>query len=363
MFQCAVRELKEGDILARPIVGRNGITILEQGATLSSRYIKRLHELGIGNVYLENGAVRSGSTDTLTHLQSERHKTASPFLYNELINRLDADKYNPQGADSVKERVFKRKFKKTIGDILAHPGVVALLEQLYEFDEYIFEHSVNVSILSAMIGDECAFGGGKMLELVLGSLLFDIGMTRMPRDLVQSSKRLAALQRAKLQEHASVGYSQLRKLEGMPHSSAIISLCHHERFDGSGYPLGKQGISIPEYARIVAIADSYNALVSPRRYRPSYRADDAVELLYASGNYYFDAELVNLFLKRMKAFPVSSVLTLSSGQTGIVKSYSSSIVHRPVVQIIREANGSAVTTPYELDLASSSNITVLHATS
>lgn len=363
MFECAIKELKEGNVLARAIAGRNGITILEQGTVLSNRYIKRLHELGISKVYLETEPSRTPPAPKLTRVQSEVSASSLPFLYHEMDKRLNTGKYSPNGTGNTQDQRFKRKYKRILSDLLSHTEVAALIERLYEFDSYIFEHSASVSIMSAMIGDELGYGEDKMLELILGSLLFEIGMTSMPIELVQSCSKLSDKEKLQLQEHTTAGFDLLREINGIPFSSALISLSHHERYDGSGYPFGRQGPAIPEYARIVALADSYNALVSPRRYRPSYKADDAMELLFASGNYYFDADLVQVFLKRMKAFPIASVLTLSSGQTGIVKSYSSSIAHRPVVQIIKEAGGRDVSAPYELDLSSNSTITVLHAAS
>lgn len=361
MFECAIKNLKEGDVLARPITGRNGVTILEQGTVLSKRYIKRLLELGIPMVYLVNEPSRPVPAPKLALARPESGHRSQPFLFNELNKRLDAAKFCPNGQDSAQDQRFKRRYKRILSELLSHPEVAALLQRLYEFDSYVFDHSASVSIMSAIIGDEWGYTEDKMLELILGSLLFDIGMTSMPLSLVQSCEKLSEKDKLQLQAHTTAGFDMLREISGIPFSSAIISLSHHERYDGSGYPFGRQGPAIPEYARIVALADNYNALVSPRRYRSSYKADDAMEFLLASGNYYFDADLVQLFLKRVKAFPVSSVLTLSSGQTGIVKCYSSSIAHRPVVQIIKEAGGKDVRAPYELDLASSSTITVLHA--
>lgn len=363
MFECAIKELKEGNVLARPIAGRNGITILEQGTVLNTRYIKRLHELGISTVYLDNEPSRTAAAPKLTLVQPVSGPSNLPFLFHEMNKRLDANKFSPNGKGSHQDQQFKRRYKRILSDLLSHTMVASLIERLFKFDSYIYEHSANVSIMSAMIGDELGYGEDKMQELILGSLLFEIGMISMPVSLVQSDSMLSEKEKLQLQDHTTAGFDLLREVNGIPISSALISLSHHERYDGSGYPFGRQGPAIPEYARIVALADNYNALVSPRRYRPSYKADDAMELLFASGNYYFDADLVQFFLKRMKAFPIASVLTLSSGQTGIVKSYSSSIAHRPVVQIIKEAGGRDVSAPYELDLASNSTITVLHAAS
>ncbi|MEK3881924.1 HD domain-containing phosphohydrolase [Paenibacillus sp. PL2-23] len=361
MFECTIRELAEGDILAQPIINRSGMTILEKGSQLNSRYIQRLHELGIASVYVMKAPSERRLAKDWKPLPNEGSIFQKPFLYNEIMRRVDKNKTRVFGAEDAACKQFIRRYRKHVSDILEHPAVATLLGRLYQFDSHLFEHSTQVSIFSSIIGEECDFDGSRMAELVLGSLLSDIGMLCMPGALTRSSGQVSAEHKEQFHRHTVAGYNILSSIEGIPASAPHVALAHHERFDGSGYPLARQGSAIPELARMVAIADSYNTLVSPSRTTPSYRADEAVEMLFASGNYYFDAQLVQVFLKRMKAFPVSSILTLSNGQTGIVKCYSSSIVHRPVVQIIKEANGADVSAPYELDLATSSTITVMHA--
>lgn len=365
MLKCYIDELKEGSRLAKAVTGRNGIVILGEGAELTPFYIKRLKEMGITHVYLDGGETRITAVPSkLAAASSSDLKCEDKSsLYRELVRRLNGYSCCMNHVDSAKDRRFKLRYRRALADALTHPVVADWLHKLMQFDEYIFGHAVHVSILSMLLGDECDYTEAQMLELLLGSLLFDVGMTSLPKELVRSDRELSEKERQLLRQHTEIGYRLLSDIQGMPKQAAMVALSHHERFDGSGYPFGRQGAAIPEYARIVALADSYDALVSPRRYRDAYRADDVIEFLFASGDYYFDARLVQLFLQRMKAFPLSSILTLSSGQTGVVTSYRSSLAHRPVVRIIQEAGGQAVGTPYELDLASSSTITVLHAVS
>ncbi|WP_214628571.1 HD-GYP domain-containing protein [Paenibacillus agaridevorans] len=363
MLECQIDKLKEGDRLAKAVIGKNGMIILCEGTELTTFYIKRLKEMGVNRVLVKHCPFNVQTQPAPSVVLPPTTAKQRNDLYGELVNRLNRHVFCSEHGDSVKDRRFKRRYRRALADALAHPSVADWMNKLEQFDELIFGHAVNVSILSTMIGDEYGYTEAQLLELLLGSLLFDVGMTIMPRELVTGHGTLSDTDRHLLNQHAELGYRLLADIKGMPWQSAVVSLAHHERFDGSGYPFGTKGNDIPEYARIVALADSYDALTSPRRYRSSYRADDVVEFLYGAGNYYFDASLVKLFLQRLKAFPLSSVLTLSSGQTGIVTSYRSSIAHRPVVRIITEASGQSVGTPYELDLSRSSTITVLHAAS
>ena len=101
--------------------------------------------------------------------------------------------------------------------------------------------------------------------------------------------------------------------------------------------------------------------MSPRHYRDAFTPGDAVEYLFAAGNYDFDISLVWLFLRNVFVFPVSSVIQLSNGQIGVVSGTDVKLNHRPVVRIIREADGSIVPEPYELDLIRHSNLTITGA--
>jgi HD-GYP domain-containing protein (c-di-GMP phosphodiesterase class II) len=117
----------------------------------------------------------------------------------------------------------------------------------------------------------------------------------------------------------------------------------------------------PEFAQIVGLADIYDALTSPRHYRKAFTPGEAVEYLFAAGNYDFDMSLIWVFLRNVFIFPVSSVIRLSSGQIGIVSEADGSLNHRPVVQIIREADGTPVARPYPVDLAVVRNLTIVGA--
>lgn len=358
MYETSVRKLQEGDVLAKPIVGINGMMILGQGTQLTPYYIKRLIERGVNKVHIEQERVTKPAIKT-GYQMPRRNRD---FIYKATMTRVNTFMTTSVELSTWKQARLEHLLRQAMVDILAQPKAVELLFSLYEYDPYLFAHSLNVAIWSGLMGMERAYNSAQMLELTLGALLFDIGMTRMPVDIVQSDGVLSKDQWLKMKEHTSIGYHIMLGVEGMPQLSAECALQHHERFDGSGYPQRLPGKGITEYAQIVSLADCYDALISSRRHRGAYKVQEAIEFMFAAGNYYFDAELIRDFLRPIIAYPLSSILTLSSGQIGVVSSYRSAIAHRPVVRIIRESNGNAVTTPYELDLASACNITVVSCT-
>ncbi len=367
MYETCVRQLQAGDVLAQPIIGPCGRLILGRGTALNPSFIRRLQERGVASVYIESDRGSGLGNRSLTAARQsakpleEKTQAQKERILRELMDRLGAGRFNAVSMRPSDGHRFHRVYRNALIDALAQPKVVQLLGDLHDYDDILYEHALNVSVLSGMLGMKCGYTPAQMLELAIGSLLFDAGMTAMPAAMLTSPQRLGETEREQLRSHTVAGFEMLMAIEGMPQLSANCALQHHERYDGSGYPLHAKKGQIHEYAQIIAICDMYDALTSPRRYRNAYPPEDVIEFMNASGNYYFDAGLVKLFLKQIAAYPLSSVVTLSNGQTGIVTAYSSSIAHRPVVKIIQEADGQRVPMPYELDLAlaSTSRLTVL----
>jgi len=362
MIEISLQELQDGDVLAKSIVGVNGITILGKGARLTPYYIKRLGERGIAKVCIEQS-----SEEKFAPKPRKPDFPVHPAKHRELMFKTVMERAGGMLANSVELSVeqkarFDRIMRQTMADILAEPQVVKMLQTLREYDPSLFEHSLNVAVWSGLTGMNSGFNSAQMLELTLGALLFDMGMTQLPVGIVRNGRMLTPDERLNLERHPAIGYQLLLQVPNMPISSAECALQHHERFNGTGYPYRFGGNRLSEYAQIVAIADTFNALISARSYRDAHKVQEAIEFMFASGNYLFDAELVRRFLKPITAYPISSILMLSNGQIGVVSSYSTAILHRPVVQIIREASGSTVITPYELDLANTRNVTVVSCT-
>ncbi|GIQ69821.1 HD domain-containing protein [Xylanibacillus composti] len=357
MIKVSVHQLREGDKLAESIVTHNGTVMLSGGTILTKHYIKRLIERGISDVYVDCEPEPEASMKE-ARIKPLRHRKEN--IINVIIHKLEHPSISIFPFHARKESAFKRIYRKTMLDISHEPMVVELLNQLHESEPSLLEHCVNVSILSGMIGTEYGFDNAGMLELLIGSLLYDIGMLKVPASILRSDKHLTGKQRELLTHHTVDGYHMLRNINGVPERSALCALLHHEKFDGSGYPYRLTGKDIPCYAQIVGIADLYDALISPKPYRSPYKAVDAIELFYAAGNHYFRADLVNIFLKLINVYPVTHVIRLSNGQTGIVKSYSPSIVHRPAGGICREEDRSSIASSLDFDLAQTRNDTDLH---
>ena len=348
---------EEGDFLARPILLENGGVLVGAGVRLTWPLIKRMKELGIDRVYVEDDL--TGDIVPEDVVSEETRQEAVATVHRAMTQIIDGTLIKSRAADREIGSVFRNVFNRILRDISRRSNVMVNLVTLHTTDGYLFHHAVNVAILAGIIGLSKGYNQQQLEELGVGALLFDIGMTRVPASIRDKKGPLSCEERLEMQRRAEIGFDLLRARFDISLLSAHCALQHHERFDGLGYPRGLKGGEIHEYAQIVAIADVYDALTSVRPYRNRHKPSEAIEYLFASGNAQFDIELVRLFCRHICIYPVSTTVMLNTGQIGVVSANHPGSVQRPTVRILREADGRAVGAPYEIDLRKELNVTII----
>lgn len=374
MKEILVEDLRPGDVLHKPVFGRGGIVMLEAGTVLTGHYIERLRTLGYRHIPIAGRGGASG--DSLPKKQPER-KAEEGFDASD-IARMKED---PEAMKRTEEMVhsflesdrtfanlalasadlgrLRRGYRERVLETFAQRALAEELSVLRQTDPQWFGHALNVSLLANVAGDARGGDGAQLQELTVGALLFDIGMTRLPAGLIRARRKWTDAERRQVREHTHLGYRVLSGIRDVPLQAARCALLHHERYNGEGYPLAFKGKDIPELAQIVGLADVYDALLSSRHHREPYPNNEAMEYLFAAGNYEFGMEIIHLFLRHIAVIPVSSVVLLSSGQLGVVVSADRRMAHRPVVRVIREANGDEVAKPYTIDLSDQRRLVVV----
>ncbi|QAA32832.1 HD-GYP domain-containing protein [Clostridium manihotivorum] len=174
--------------------------------------------------------------------------------------------------------------------------IIALSNSIDARDPYTAGHSERVARLSLDIGKELGLNKDKLDTLEIAALLHDIGKIGISDDILHKTGRLNEYEYEKIKEHPSIGVNILKDIDFLKNAVPFI-LHHHERFDGCGYPLGIKGYETPLEARIIAVADSYDAMVSDRPYRKGLSQDIAISELIKFKNIQFDGLVVDAFLK------------------------------------------------------------------
>ena len=219
--------------------------------------------------------------------------------------------------------------------------------------EYLADHSLGTAIFSVVIGAMAGYAPQHLLDIALGALLHDIGMTAVPQELVERAGPLSDEEREFIQRHPEEGFRILNDVAGIDRHVHYMVFQSHERFGGQGYPRRRSNKLIHEYARILALADTFQALITPRPYRERLLPVRAMEkILHLTRERYFDPVLARLFLTASGLFPVGSWVKLNTGFIARVVDPGGGDYTRPLVSIVFDREGRHLERPIILDLAS-----------
>jgi HD-GYP domain-containing protein (c-di-GMP phosphodiesterase class II) len=187
-------------------------------------------------------------------------------------------------------------------------------------------------------------------------LMQDIGKLRVPNEIIAKRDRLSALEFEQAKKHVGKSVEILRTAHGLPPQLPELAALHHERRDGSGYPKGLKGNDIGMLGSIAAIVDTFDALTTRRPYAEAVSPSTALSMLYKWRGTFFDAGLVEQFIRCIGIFPLGSVVELNSGEIGIVIAQNTEKRLQPRVMVIRDAHGNPLRPQKLLDLSRSPKV-------
>lgn len=239
---------------------------------------------------------------------------------------------------SVSDDDVREAVEPVVASLVRNPDAFFWLQALRGRGDYAYGHAVNCCALAAALGRQLGLPADELNALAAGGMLLDIGMTSVPAQLIDHPRPLAVAERHAMQEHVAHGAALYRD-SGM-RNPVVISMLrfHHERHDGSGYPAGLAGIRIPLSARIAAIVDTYDAMVTQRPHRPAVARHEALQMMYRERNRLFQDELIEQFMQCLGVYPVGSLVELNSGEVAIVMAQNPTRRLRPALMLLTSAD-------------------------
>jgi HD-GYP domain-containing protein (c-di-GMP phosphodiesterase class II) len=376
----AASKLEAGMILGAPIVSHESmIELLSRGTTLSKRHIALIKQMGIDDVMIVDDVIELEQPVEmdLDRLADSAKEEGKPFDYDKLKEELEAiDKhiYEPVTRSKVNERMkvhvltgegnipiderhhevimetkglidnikqdgdldlerIKNNIEKALPDMIRNNDVLMRLNQLKATDDYTFEHSLRVSILAAMLGKWLGYSDEEILELAESGLLFDMGKMRIPEYLLQKTDKVTPEEFELIKKHAQFSYSILLRTRGVSSNIKYAALHHHERMDGSGYPLRLRENQIHDFAKIIMVCDVFDALITDRPYSKAISPIMAAEYLLWSSGKLFDTKVCYVFIKNLAEFYIGKEVKLTTGETGTIVFIEENYPTRPIVRV------------------------------
>ncbi|MBE0618791.1 MAG: HD-GYP domain-containing protein [Proteobacteria bacterium] len=224
---------------------------------------------------------------------------------------------------------------KMVDSIFRNRDALASLSRLKNFDDYTFQHSLNVSVLALTLGRHLGIVKGELRRLGIGAVLHDVGKMRVPEQILNKPGRLTDDEFAVMKGHPLHGAKILMETPQVPDECSAVALNHHERFNGRGYPRGLQGLNIGKFGLISAIVDVYDAITSDRVYHKGMPSHQAVQKIYEWGKTDFYPIYVQKFIQCLGIYPIGSVVQLDTGEVGVVCRQNHDQLLRPRVRLVR----------------------------
>ncbi len=351
MRRVCVDSIPVGVKLARTIFSSDGGVLLAEGIELKESYVEKLKTRGISEVYLNDDISEGISVSDVVNGETRNEAVV-------LVKKMMTG-YNFSVSEDVEK--VKVMVNKIIDELINNDDILYSLTEIKTVDDYTFEHSVNVCILSLITGIGLGFDADRLKELGTGAMLHDIGKLCIPNEILMKPSQLTVDEFEEIKKHTILGYDILKKNDRLSMTSKYIALGHHERYDGSGYPLHLKNESIQIFARIVAIADVYDALTSDRVYRKKLKPNEVYEYITSLGVYHFDPKVVESFVKYVTVYPVGTGVLLNTKERAIVVRDNRSMPTRPLVRVVYDDRMQRLAIPREIDLSEQSSIFIINS--
>jgi len=330
MRYIATNNLREGHVLAMDLVFSRDTVLLRKGKTLTSSLIQKIALLGYQGLYIEDELSAGIEIDDVINpdLRIKTRSELELMFHNVEFNVTSSVKDNIRSIQSLA--------KEIVDEILHNRETMINIIDLRNYDDYTYSHSLNVTVLSVVMGTAMGLSRDMIYELAVGALIHDTGKMFIPKDILHKPGRLTPEEYEEIKKHSELGYRYLLNNYDLPEGSMTATLHHHEQYNGGGYPSGLKGEEIHLFGRIISAADVYDALTSDRPYREAMLPSDAIEYIMAGYNTMFDPEIVMAITQKVAPYPIGTCVRLSTGQIGIVvKNYETTSL-RPMIRLIED---------------------------
>jgi len=325
--RCRIAEVEPGAELARSLVTDNGKFALGEGTVLTASLIGRLKSWDVDSLEIRvTVEVPDKVAPPLTEVQQAVSKQ-----YNSTVSSIRKSFETLRFFKQVPLNEMRELADGNIEPIIDTSGILNHLHIVHRKDDYTFHHSINVAILCGIIGRWMGYKDKDFKDLVLAGLLHDVGKTQVSLEILRKPSRLSSPEMEAMKLHTTKGYNLLKELE-LSQGVLFAVLQHHEREDGSGYPLGVKGDKIHNFAQIVAVADIYDAMTSDKVYREKTSPFQAVEALVQDMYGKLSPDVCTIFLNNVRDYFIGNIVELNDGREAEVVYLGQTMTARPIVR-------------------------------
>lgn len=374
--------LREGMMLYSDIF-QGGHLLLGKGQLITQQFIDHLHARNITEVFVS--AEEAEILLREIHLKDDNESfytntNLAAKIVSQLYEKVELKPAVPKKVidktnESVSE-IFSRLWSseepelqplrenvsEIIDNIISQTNAAPKLEAICNYDEYTYVHSTNVCIIMAVALMD-RFPQDSIEEFAFAALLHDIGKTRVPLEIINKPDKLTEAEFSVIKKHPELGVDIIEDLKfDLNESSKRVILEHHERYDGTGYPFGKKDKEIAMQSYVAGVCDVYDALTTKRSYKDALPFSKAVQIILKGAGSHFHPFVIDIFLEKIGFYPLGSVVKLNTSELAVVVELSQDYF-RPIINIVKDKNGSELNPCKRINLVDDSSYRILKSLS
>lgn len=387
MKKVKVKSLKGNEILALPIVTDGGTVLIHADVELKPELINRAIRLGIKSLYIKDYPEEVINKENYNHIVISSEDDYDD-VYNEGQDVSDSEcadvknekkteynnKYIENHIYKVEEtainsrtiiknvlekhiyrhnsdlKIIGEQAEKIIESVIEEPEVITNITEMRNISTDMYTHCINVCALSTIMALRLKMSEKQVRNISIGAILHDIGLRYIKVPYMNTNETYMNVKDAlEYKKHTIFGYSSLQDEGWIPHISKEIILLHHERIDGKGYPFQHKGDKIKTEVKLVSLCDDFESLISGVG-SPKLKIYEAIEYIKANQGIKYDATITDKLLESVAVYPVGINVITSEGEMGVVVRQNHKFTDRPVIRMLKHADGSQYKDDVEKDL-------------
>ncbi|MGE4214257.1 MAG: HD-GYP domain-containing protein [Anaerotignaceae bacterium] len=328
MIYVSINNLKPGMILAKDIWGKSSFFPLVHADTvLDASTISRLIDKGIQGIYIECEGCEDIEVNEIISMEEKIRVTDE---IGKIFKSLQTQKGNIFTCVESVEHIADY-----FVDVVTknHECLMNIID-IKNYNEYAYIHSMQVGILSTIIGKNLGYKNSRLKELATAGMLHDVGKLNIPIEILDKPGPLNDDEFNIMKKHPAYAMEKLDSCHGLSCDILNGIIAHHEKIDGTGYPKGLKDEEINDFGKIIAVADVYDALTSDRSYRKSWKPHDTINYMMGNAGTHFDVDILSAFLLSAAAYPVGVLVSLNNGLNGVVINTVAGLPLNPIVKIL-----------------------------
>jgi HD-GYP domain-containing protein (c-di-GMP phosphodiesterase class II) len=328
MQHVSIHDLKPGMIVGEDIFGNFDLLYAPKGEVLTERLITGISRLGHTEILIESNNPPTPSTPVNNVPQTTEPKKD----YSDVITHMSSEIAKHRLLNKDCFRPIRESILNVFNYLILEDGFLGHFDRLLKKDPYSINHSIHVSMLSALIGEWLLLSENAIYELALAGMLHDIGKTEIPESILKKPDPLRPDEWLLVQNHPEYSFDISKDHKSLSHDILQAIANHHERMDGSGYPNQLTAADIHPYAKIMAVADVFDAMTTKRYYGELHNVFEAADILFQESLDKLDPQATDTLLRNLHKLYVGTKVRLSNQTEGEIVYVNKFNPNKPLIK-------------------------------